>query len=165
MSESPPRPVLAPNRRKFLVVVDTTPECKVALRFAARRAQHTGGIVTLLSVVAPADFQQWAGVERVMREEAYQEAERLLHDAAKLVNDIVGATPELVIREGRTAEEVRTLIKEDPAVSILVLAAGVSNEGPGPLVAAVARPSTGAYPIPVTVVPGNLTDEEIDALA
>ena len=64
------------GRRKFLVVVDHSPECRVAIRFAARRAQHTGGIVTLLYVVAPADFQQWAGVERVMREEAHQEADR-----------------------------------------------------------------------------------------
>jgi nucleotide-binding universal stress UspA family protein len=164
MSE-PPRTVPPPQRRKFLVVVDTTPECKVALRFASRRAQHTGGIVTLLSVVAPADFQQWAGVERVMREEAHQEAEQMLHGAAKVVNDIVGAMPELVIREGRTAEEVRALIRDDRAISILVLAAGTSSEGPGPLVSAVARPASGAYPIPVTVVPGNLNDDEIDALA
>jgi nucleotide-binding universal stress UspA family protein len=165
MSDPPPRPVLSPQRRKFLVVVDTTPECKVALRFASRRAQHTGGIVTLLSVVAPADFQQWAGVERVMREEAHQEAEQMLHEAARVVNDIVGSMPELVIREGRTADEVSGLIKEDRAISILVLAAGTSTEGPGPLVSAIARPASGAYPIPVTVVPGSLSDEEIDALA
>jgi nucleotide-binding universal stress UspA family protein len=165
MSEPSTRPVVAPSRRKFLVVVDTSPEARVALRYAARRAQHTGGMVTLLCVIAPADFQQWAGVERVMREEAHQEAERMLHDAAKVVNDIVGSMPELVIREGRTADEVKNLIKEDPAISILVLAAGTSSEGPGPLVSAVARPHSGAYQIPVTVVPGNLTDEQIDAIA
>jgi hypothetical protein len=89
----------------------------------------------------------------------------MLHEAAKVVNEIVGTMPELVIREGRTADEVRALIKDDRAISILVLAAGTSNEGPGPLVSAVARPASGAYPIPVTVVPGNLSDEEIDALA
>jgi nucleotide-binding universal stress UspA family protein len=152
-------------RRKFLAVVDNTQECRVALRFAARRAQHTNGHVTLLYVVAPADFQQWAGVERVMRDEAYQEAERLLHDAAKIVNDIVGEMPELIVREGRLSEEVRNLIKEDPAISILVLASSVSKEGPGPLVSAVAGPAAAAYPIPVTIVPGTLSDEEIDALA
>jgi len=153
------------SRRKFLAVVDDTPECRVALRFAARRAQHTGGIVTLLYVVPPADFQQWAGVERMMREEAHQEAERHLHETAKMVNDIVGSMPELVIREGRPADEIRGLLKEDRAISILVLAAGTSTEGPGPLVSLIAGPSAGAYPIPVTVVPGSLTDEQIDALA
>ena len=153
------------SRRKFLVIVDQTPECKVALRFASRRAQHTGGIVTLLFVVAPADFQQWAGVERRMREEAHEEAERALHEAAKTVNDIVGTMPELVIRDGRAVDEIRGLLKEDRAISILVLAAGISKEGPGPLVSLIASPAAGAYPIPVTVVPGNLTDEQVDALA
>jgi nucleotide-binding universal stress UspA family protein len=160
---SPQTPPL--SRRKFLVIVDQTPECKVALRFASRRAQHTGGIVTLLYVVAPADFQQWAGVERMMREEAHEEAERALHEAAKTVNDIVGSMPELVIRDGRAVDEIRELLKEDRAISILVLAAGTSKEGPGPLVSMIADPAGGAYSIPVTVVPGNLTDEQVDALA
>jgi nucleotide-binding universal stress UspA family protein len=164
MSDPAPQ-TLSPTRRKFLVVVDQTPECRVALRFAARRAQHTGGIVTLLYVVPPADFQQWAGVERKMREEAHQEAERALHEAAKTVNDIVGQTPELIIREGRPADEIRALVKEDRAVSIMVLAAGLAKEGPGPLVALIAGPAANAYPIPVTVVPGSLTDEQVDALA
>ena len=159
-------PSLPPvHRRKFLAVVDNTPECKVALRYAARRAQHTEGIVTLLYVVLPADFQQWAGVERMMREEALQEAERQLHEAAKTVNDILGAMPELVIREGRPADEIRTLLKEDRAISILIRAAGTSKEGPGPLVSIIAGPAANAYPIPVTVVPGSLTDDQIDAIA
>jgi nucleotide-binding universal stress UspA family protein len=158
------RPVLPPNRRKFLVVVDKTPECRLALRFAARRAEHTGGIVTLLYVVPPADFQQWAGVERLMREEAHEEGERALHDAAKRVNEIVGTMPELVIREGRPVDEIRELLKEDRAISILVLAAGTSKEGPGPLVSLIASPAVSSYPIPVTVVPGNLSDEQVDSL-
>src|SRR5262252_2105984 len=106
-------PVKPASRRKFLAVVDQTPECRVALRFAARRAQHTGGLVTLLYVVPPADFQQWAGVERRMREEAHEEAERHLHERAKTVNDIVGTMPELVIREGRPADEILAVIRED----------------------------------------------------
>jgi len=162
MSDAPLSPQ---TRRKFLAVVDNTPECRVGLRYAARRAQHTSGIVTLLYVVLPADFQQWAGVERMMREEALQEAERQLHDAAKTVNDILGAMPELVIREGRPGDEIRELLKEDRAISILVLAAGTAKEGPGPLVSAIAGPTANAYPIPVTVVPGSLTDEQIDAIA
>jgi nucleotide-binding universal stress UspA family protein len=162
MSDASQPPV---PRRKFLAIVDNTPESRVALRYAARRAQHTNGIVTLLYVVLPADFQQWAGVERMMREEAHQEAERQLHDAAKTVNEILGAMPELVIKEGRPADEIRGLLKEDRAISILVLAAGTSKEGPGPLVAVIAGPAANAYPIPVTVVPGSLTDDQIDSIA
>ena len=162
MSEASPP---AAQGRKFLVIVDQTPECRVAQRYAARRAQHTGGTVTLLCVVGHADIQQWAGVERVMREEAYAEAQRLLQEAAQYVREIAGGEPELIVREGRAADEIRALLKEDGAISILVLAAGTSSEGPGPLVSEVARPGAGAYPIPVTVVPGSLSDEAIDALA
>jgi nucleotide-binding universal stress UspA family protein len=151
-------------RRKFLVVVDETPESKVALRYAARRAQATRGIVTLFHAIERDDIQEWAAVERAMREEAQGLAERLLHEHAKIVNDIVGAMPELVIREGRVADELLALIKEDRAISILILAAGTGKEGPGPLVARVAGPSAAHYPIPVTIVPGSLSDEQVDAL-
>ncbi len=151
--------------RKFLVITDTSNECRVATRFAARRAQHTNGIVTLLCIIGPSDVQQWAGVERVMREEAHEEAERLLHELAKSVNDLTGNMPELIIREGRTEEEIRALVGEDSAISILVLGAGTSKEGPGPLVSAIAGKGDPGYTIPVTVVPGNLTNEAIDALA
>ena len=157
--------VIPPHRRKFLVVVDNTPECRLALRFAARRAQRTGGIVTLLYVVPPADFQQWAGVERLMREEAHQEGERALHDAARQVNEILGAMPELIIREGRPLEAIQEVLKDDRAISILVLGAGTSSEGPGPLVSQIANPASNSYPIPVTVVPGSLTDEQVDGLS
>jgi len=151
--------------RKFLVVVDKTPECKVALRFATRRAQHTGGRVTLICVVQPGDFQQWRGVEEIMREEAHEEAEAAVHEAAKLVYDLSGLMPELVIEHGETAECVMNLIQSDKDVSILVLAAGTSKEGPGPLVSRVAGPQAGGYPIPVTIVPGSLSDDAVDALA
>lgn len=154
-----------PRRRKFLVVVDETPECKVAVRFAARRAEHTGGIVTLLHVIPPSDFQHFMAVERVMREEAERAAEGILHAAAQTVYDLTGARPELVVREGDKAETVLALIKEDKDISILVLAAGTAKEGPGPLVSMVASEAAHAYPIPVTVVPGSLSEAEIDALA
>jgi len=151
--------------RKFLVVVDKTPECKVALRFATRRAQHTGGRVSLICIAQVGDFQQWRGVEEIMRDEAHEEAESALHEAAKIVNDLSGLIPELVIVHGDTAECVMDLIKSDTDISILVLAAGTSKEGPGPLVSLVASPQAGTYPIPVTIVPGSLSDQAVDALA
>jgi nucleotide-binding universal stress UspA family protein len=153
----------ATRTRKFLVVVDKTPECAVALRFAARRAQHTGGHVTLLSVAEQGDFQQWKGVEEIMHEEAHKAAESLLHSASKVVNELTGIVPELVIEHGRPADCLLELIKRDRDISILVLAASKAKEGPGPLVALFA--GTSAQTIPVTIVPGSLSDEAIDALA
>ena len=148
--------------RKFLVVVDKTPECQVALRFATRRAQHTGGRVTLLCAATPADFQQWRGVEEIMRDEAHAEAESLLFGAAKVVNDLAGILPELVILHGGVTECLSELLKSDKDISILVLAAGTAKEGPGPLVSMFAA---GVQPIPVTIVPGNLSADAIDRMA
>jgi len=151
------------HHRKFLVVVDRTPESRVALRFAARRAQHTGGRVTLLCVAEPGDLQQWKGIEEIMRQEAQEAAEALLHNAAKLVNELTGIIPELVIEHGRRTDCLLDLIKRDEDISILVLAASTAKEGPGPLVALFA--GTSAQTIPVTIVPGGLSDDSIDALA
>jgi nucleotide-binding universal stress UspA family protein len=153
----------ADQPRKFLVVVDKTTECSVALRFAARRAQHTDGHVTLLSVAEQGDFQQWKGVEDIMREEAHKAAENLLHNASKAVNELTGIVPELVIEHGRPSDCLIELIKRDKDISILVLAASTAKDGPGPLISLFA--GTSAQPIPVTIVPGSLSDEAIDALA
>jgi nucleotide-binding universal stress UspA family protein len=81
------------------------------------------------------------------------------------VNHIAGLIPEVMVIEGKASEVVMKLLKEDPDISILVLASGTSREGPGPLVSMVAQQSAQAYPIPVTIVPGVLSDEEIDLLA
>ena len=148
--------------RKFLVVVDKTPEHKVALRFATRRAQHTGGRVTLMCPAQLPDFQQWRGVEEIMRDEAHAEAESMLYEAAKTVNELSGILPELVIPYGLATECLFQLLKEDNAISILVLASGTAKEGPGPLVSMF---TTAVQAIPVTIVPGNFTNEQIDALA
>lgn len=155
-------PLAACSPRKFLVVIDKTPECAVALRFATRRAQHTGGRVTLMCAASLPDFQQWRGVEEIMKDEAHAEAEGLLFAAAKTVNDLSGILPELVIPYGAVTDCLTRLLKEDKDISILVLAAGTAMEGPGPLVSLFAG---SVQTIPVTIVPGNFTDEQIDALA
>lgn len=153
------------RRRKFLVVVDETPESRVAMRFAARRAEHTGGVVSLCYIIPLPDTQQWAGVEALMREEAEAEAEAALYEAARFVFDITQTPSEVVLLEGKKREALVGLIRDDKEISILVLASGQGREGPGPLVAAVAAGGTNAFPLPVTIVPGTLSDAEIDALA
>lgn len=153
------------RRRKFLVLVDTSPEHKKALRFAARRAQHTGGVVSLLTVISPGDFQHWRSVEDAMREEAMEEAERMLHEAAVDVNALTGLISEANVAEDKPRDVLMALLKEDSDISILVLGASIGREGPGPLVSLVAQQAQLAYPIPVTIVPGGLSDEAIDALA
>jgi nucleotide-binding universal stress UspA family protein len=153
----------APKRRKFLVVADGTAESEIAIHFASLRAKHTNGVVTLLAILSPPDTAgHWLGVQNIMREEARSEAEAVLHKLAAHVNEYSGIIPELVIREGRLADELLKFIDEDPDVAILVLAAGTGKEGPGPLVTLAAG---SGFRIPVTVVPGILTEEAIRALA
>ncbi len=154
----------AGHRRKFLAIIDDTPECERAVAYASRRAQSTNGVLVMLYVIEPGDFQHWLGVEKIMRDEAMATAGAALDIHASKVREKLGIEPELVIREGKPSEEIHKLIEEDQDIAILVLAAGASKEGPGPLVASIAGKSA-AFPIPVTVVPLNLSDEDIDSLA
>ncbi len=151
--------------RVFLVVVDETEEMKVALRFACRRARHTGGRVALLFVIEPAEFQHWMAVEDLMREEARSEGEQLLQRLAAQVNELVGSIPILYVREGKVRDELFKLIEEEPRISILVLGANPGSRGPGPLVSALTGKMIGKLRVPVTVVPGNLGEDEIDLIS
>lgn len=152
-------------KRKFLVVIDDTPEADRAVTFAAHRVKRTGGSVVLLAVIETADFQQFLGVEEVMRAEARDEAERLLDRRIARIAKLGGVRTETVIREGRLFEEIEHLIAEDAGIGILVLSASTSNEGPGPLVTAFAnRPSGNALPVLIAIVPASMSDEEIIAI-
>lgn len=153
------------HKRKFLVVIDDTPECLRALSYAARRAEHTGGAVIMLFVIEPEAPQSWLGVEDIMREEAMEQAEATLSRFAAKVRDIANTDPEMVIREGKRADEIRQLIETDEDIAILVLAAGEGSEGPGPLVTAIVAKGSGTFPVPITIVPGNLSEEQLTAIA
>lgn len=152
------------HRRKFLTIIDDTPECERAVAYASHRAKNTGGVLVLLYVIEPGDFQHWLGVEKIMQEEAMQAAGAALDVHASKVRETVGVEPELVVRQGKPVEEIHKLIEEDQDIAILVLAAGAGKEGPGPLVSAVAGKGA-AFPVPVTVIPQNLSDEEVESLA
>ncbi len=154
----------AGHRRKFLAIIDDTPECERAVAYASRRAKATGGVLVLLYVIEPGEVQHWLGVEKIIRDEAMQTATTALDLQASKVREMLGIEPELVVREGKAAEEIHKLIEDDQDIAILVLAAGASKEGPGPLVASIAGKGA-AFPIPVTVVPMNLSDQDIDSLA
>jgi nucleotide-binding universal stress UspA family protein len=152
------------HRRKFMAVIDGTPECEKAVHYAGRRAKNSNGGLVLLFVIPEGDFQQWLGVEQIMRAEAMEEAEAVMAKSAQKVRETIGIDPEIVIREGSAPEQINSLVEEDRDIAILVLAAGSAKEGPGPLVSAIAGRGA-AFPIPVTVLPDTLSSEEIDALA
>lgn len=150
---------------KFLVIIDESPECDRAVYFASRRAARIGAKVVMLRVIEPHDrHQQWLGVADIMQQEAEEAANAELDTFSARAAGIAGIAPERVIREGEPAPEILRLIEEDEDIAILVLAAGTGKEGPGPLVASLSK-SAGSFPIPVAIVPGHLSDEELDALS
>ena len=150
--------------RKFLVVLDDSRECLNAMRFAAMRAARTGGGVEILAVIPPEDFNHWVGVGEIMRQEARDRILAHFEVFAKWMRDKQGIDPELVIREGEPVPEILAQVTEDPEVGVLVLGAGTGNNGPGPLVTELTRRS-GTLPMPVTIVPGEMTKEQLEAVS
>jgi nucleotide-binding universal stress UspA family protein len=119
----------------------------------------------MLLVIEPHDrHQQWLGVADIMRAEAHEDAKAALDRAAARANALAGITPERVIREGETAQEILAVIEEDEDIAVLILAAGTGKEGPGPLVSNLGK-TAGTYPIPIGIVPGHLGDEDLDAMS
>ncbi len=169
MSKRPLRKIFHEgHKRKLLVVVDESPETEMALAYAVRRARRTGGGIALLYVIEPADFQHWIGVEDAYREESQAKAKavfRLYGRKLKLWG-YEDMAPEEIVLEGVKSDQISALIRDDAQIGILVLGASVDAEGPGPLVSSLAGgKNAGSFPIPITVVPGGLTLEEIEALA
>jgi nucleotide-binding universal stress UspA family protein len=155
----------AGHKAKFLVVIDDTPECDRAVYFASRRAARVAVTVVMLRVIETHDHsQQWLGVADIMRAEAHEEANAMLATFAARSNGIAGITPECVIREGDPAQEILRLIEEDEDIAVLVLAAAADSEGPGPLVTNLSK-TAGSFPIPIAIVPGQLSDEDLDAMS
>ena len=149
---------------KFLVVLDDSRECLNAMRFAAIGAARIDGGVQILSVIPPEEFQHWIGVGEIMREEARERIRVHFEVFAKWMRDRKGIHPELVIREGEAVPEILAQIEDDPEIGVLVLGAGEDSVGPGPLVTQLSR-SSGSLPIPVTIIPGSLPKEKLEAMA
>ena len=153
------------HKPKCLVIVDDTAEWDRAVHYASRWAVRAGGGVVMLRIVeVENENQQWLGVADIMRAEALEDANAALDRAAGRANGIAAITPERVIREGDPTEQMIDVIEKDVDIAMLVLAANPGAEGPGPLVSAMAK-TMGSFPIPVVLVPGDLSDADIDALS
>ncbi|NCF48245.1 MAG: universal stress protein [Bacteroidetes bacterium] len=155
---------MAKENPVFLVVVDDSEEMHQALQFACGRAKTVGGKVALMYCIAPAEFEYWAGVGELMREEAREAAEQKMTIHAEYAQGLTGEIPVLFVREGDVRDELLALIDEEPSISLLVLGADTQSETAGPLVNFLMAHGASRCRVPITVVPGNLTDEQLDAL-
>ena len=153
------------HKPKCLVIVDDTAEWDRAVHYASRWAVRAGGGVVMLRIVeVENENQQWLGVADIMRAEAIEDANAALDRAAGRANGIAAITPERVIREGDPTEQMIDVIEKDVDIVMLVLAANPGAEGPGPLITGMANVA-GTFPVPVVIVPGDLSDAEVDALS
>jgi nucleotide-binding universal stress UspA family protein len=149
--------------RVYLVIVDETEEAHVALRFAARRAAKTGGVVHLLALVPRQAFNAFGGVQATIEEEARDRAEILANGAAGELLSESGKMPQIAVRVGDGKTVIDEYLREHPEVAALVLGAAADG-APGPLVTHFTA-GAGNLPCPVFIVPGGLTTEQIDRLS
>lgn len=151
--------------RKFLVLLDDTPEMLNAIRYAALRAARTGGGVEMLAVIDSEGFQHFLGVAEVMRAEAREKIEAHFQIFKDRMEKHEGVTPTLAVREGDKVEAIIQHVRSDPEIGVLVLGGGVDKSGPGPVVATLTGRRMDDLGVPVTIVPGSLTKERIIATA
>ncbi len=149
--------------RKFLVLLDDSRECLNAMRFAAMRAARTGGGVEVLSIIPPEEFNHWMGVGDIMRAEARERIEVHFEVFAKWMRSRQGVDPNLVIREGEAMPELLAQIRKDPEIGVLVLGAASGKHGPGPIVNQLSK-TAGTLPVPITIVPGDLSKDQLVAI-
>jgi nucleotide-binding universal stress UspA family protein len=150
--------------RIYLVVIDETPESGIALRFAARRAVKTGGMVEILTVLPPQEFIAFGGVQATIEEEARLHAEGLVAAAAGTLLEESGLRPSITVRDGDAPKIIRAMIEANPDIAALVLGAAASG-APGTLVSHFAGTDAGILPVPVMIIPGSLSRDAIDRLS
>lgn len=152
------------SKWKFLIIADETPEFMKVLRLASKRAEKIGGTILMLKIITPADFQHWTSVKDIMEDEAMELAQGQIDGYAREIKRISGLDAEVVIRKGKPEEVIAEVIGEDHDIHILVLGSDVDGD-PGPLIRSFREVLLNVLHMPVLVVPGNMTDEEIDKFA
>tara|TARA_B100000686_G_scaffold78896_1_gene85046 strand:- start:29442 stop:29918 length:477 start_codon:yes stop_codon:yes gene_type:complete len=153
-----------PGKVKFLVCVDSTKECSVALKFACMRAKNSGGTVLLLYVIEPNDFQHFAGVEKIMEKEAEEEAKTVLDKLKQNTLKNFNLKVKSIISYGKKYNKIVDLINSDKTISILVLGAAPEGMGSNDLINKFSTGLTGSIHIPLTIVPGNLSNKELEKI-
>ena len=152
------------QKRTYLVVIDDSPEARVALRFAARRAAKTHGRIEVLGIVEPQDFVQFGGVQAAIEEEQRLRIEGVVSSAVGEILDESGVEAKIIVQQGEPVKSVREYIGEREEVAALVLGAAPGGD-PGPLVANFCGNDSGKLPCPVMLIPGSLSEERLEQLS
>ena len=152
--------------RYILVIADKTEEMNIALEYACARSKKTGRKIIIATFIEPIDVLTTQGVTEIMKNEAREEAEKILKTAAKIVKESTGTMPILHTREGEIIFELKKLIEEEENINVLVLAANTNEneKNPGPIINALVTKEISTLRIPVMIVPGNFSMDHISQI-
>ena len=154
------------DERYILVIADNSNEMKIALEYACARSKKTGRKIIIATFVEPIDVLTTQGVSEIMKNEAREEAESRLKEAASFVKNKTGELPALSLREGETIIELKKLIDEEKNINVLVLAAksDEKNKDPGPIITSLVSNEITNLRVPIMIVPGNFSEEYISQI-
>ena len=151
------------DNRYILVIADKSPEMKIALEYACARSKKTGRKIMIATFIEPLDVLTTKGVTEIMKNEAREEAEKLLQKTARVVKDKTGEMPALAIREGDTIAELKKLIEEEININVLVLAAksDTKDKDSNSIINSLVSQEITNMRVPVMIVPGNFSKDHI----
>ena len=152
--------------RYILVIADNSPEMNIALEYACDRSKKTGRKIIIATFIEPLDVLTTQGISEIMKNEAREEAEKVLNTAATIVKESTGIVPVLHTREGEIISELKKLIEEEEGINVLVLAANTNEneKNPGPIINALISREISTLRIPIMIVPGNFSKDHISQI-
>ena len=153
-----------PSNRLFLVVADDSKELHQALYYAARRAATAGGEIALFRCIEPVEGQLWGGVSEIMEAETEQASKVLLQELSDYCEKLGAPKPRTFVKRGIVNQELFKLINNESSIRVLVLGVSTETGTPGPLISYIISNGSNECRVPITIVPGNLSDDQIDAL-
>ncbi len=151
------------DNRYILVIADNSPEMEIALEYACARSKKTSRKIIIATFIEPLDVLTTQGVTEIMKNEAREEAEKLLNKASSYVKNKTGDIPALAMREGETITELKKLIEEEENINVLVLAANSDpkNKKSNVIINSLVSQEITDMRVPVMIVPGNFSKDHI----
>lgn len=155
---------IPPSGRRVLVLVNGELTTRAAVAWAAHWCNRTGDGIVLFHVIEPDHAMGFGVMQDLMRAEQWQAAERMLATFSSYAEKLTGRAPEHMVREGPLKETVREVLKSEPNLSLLVIAASHREAGPAPLIGYLASRMGSRVQVPMVLVPGSLTGDEIEKM-
>ena len=148
----------------FLVVLDDSEEIFNALRYAAQRSARQNGRVALLYTFETLEFSHWKAVEDIAEVESREEANSKIKEYENFILKFTAKTPKKFIMKGNRVECIINFLESNTFISNFVLASSSDDTKSDPLINAFTGKQRSKIKVPLTIIPSNLTDEEIDNL-